>query len=93
LLLKHGSTQKEDEELQKLEPFAALWIHYVSTLFMRSYLDTVQDSAFLPKDKDDLKIMLDTYLLEKAVYSLNYELKKRPQWAIVPIRIIKGLIG
>lgn len=93
LLFKHGSTEKEEEEIQMLEPFAALWIHYVSTLFMRSYLDTVKDSAFLPKDKDDLKIMLDTYLLEKAIYSLNYELKKRPQWAIVPIRIIKGLVG
>jgi maltose alpha-D-glucosyltransferase/alpha-amylase len=90
LLLKHGSNQ---EELRKLEPFAALWTHYVSGLFMKSYLDTVQDSAFIPKEKGDLKIMLDTYLLEKAVYSLNYELKKRPQWAIVPIRIIKGLIG
>jgi maltose alpha-D-glucosyltransferase/alpha-amylase len=90
LLLKHGSN---GEELRKLERFAAFWIHYTTTLFMRSYLDTVKDSAFIPKQKDDLKIMLDTYLLEKAVYSLNYELKKRPQWAIVPVRIIKGLIG
>jgi maltose alpha-D-glucosyltransferase/alpha-amylase len=90
LLLKHGSSQ---EELQKLEPFALMWIHYVSGFFMKSYLDTVQGSGFIPSKKDDLKIMLDTYLLEKAVYSLNYELRKRPQWAIVPVRIIKQLIG
>lgn len=90
LLLKHGST---NEEFKKLEPFAAMWVHYVSGLFMRAYLDTVADSAFIPKQKDDLKIMIDTYLLEKAVFSLNYELKKRPQWAIVPVRIIKKLIS
>jgi maltose alpha-D-glucosyltransferase/alpha-amylase len=90
LLLQNASDQ---EGVNKLEPFAALWIHYVSCLFIKSYLDTVRDSAFIPKEKEDLKIMLDTYLLEKAVYSLNYELKKRPQWAIVPVRIIKGLIG
>ena len=60
---------------------------------MRSYLDTVQGSSFIPADNADLKVMLDTYLLEKAVYSLNYELRKRPQWAIVPVRIIKSLIG
>jgi maltose alpha-D-glucosyltransferase/alpha-amylase len=59
---------------------------------MKSYLDTVPDSGFIPTDKADLKIMLDTYLLEKAVYSLNYELIRRPNWAIVPARIIKGLI-
>lgn len=92
LLLKHGSRPEEEQELHKLEPFAALWIHYVSGLFMKSYLDTVKDSAFIPKEKADLKVMLDTYLLEKAVFSLNHELKKRPQWAIVPARIVKGLI-
>jgi maltose alpha-D-glucosyltransferase/alpha-amylase len=90
LLLKYGTTR---EELQKLEPFASLWIHYVSGFFMKSYLDTVHGSAFIPKEKDNLKIMFDTFLLEKAVYSLNYELRKRPQWAIVPVRIIKALIG
>ena len=90
LLLKNASNQ---QELRKLEPFAAFWIHYVSGLFMRSYLDTVRGSSFIPKEPGDLKIMLDTYLLEKAVYSLNYELRRRPQWAIVPVRIIKSLIG
>ena len=89
LLFKNGSNQ---EELNRLEPFAALWVHYVSGLFMKAYLDTVKDSSFIPKENDDLKIMLETYLLEKAVYSLNYELKKRPEWVIVPVRIIQGLI-
>ncbi len=90
LLLKNGSNE---QELRELEPFATFWIHYVSGLFMRSYLDTVRGSSFIPKETDDLKIMLETYLLEKAVYSLNYELRRRPQWAIVPVRIIQGLIG
>lgn len=90
LLLKNASNE---QELTKLEPFAAFWIHYVSGLFMRSYLDTVQGSSFIPKETTDLKVMLDTYLLEKAMYSLNYELRRRPEWAIVPVRIIKSLIG
>lgn len=90
LVTKYGHTP---EEIKKLEPFAALWIHYVSGLFMRSYLDTVKGQSFIPKEKEDLKVMLETYLLEKAIYSLNYELRKRPQWLIVPVRIIKGILS
>ena len=90
LLLKNASNR---EELSKLLPFSQLWIHYVSGLFMKSYLDAVEGSTFIPKDQDDLKVMLETYLLEKAVYSFNYELRRRPEWVMVPVRIIKGLIG
>lgn len=90
LIAKFGTSP---EEVNKLQPFATLWIHYVSGIFMHSYLDTVKGSIFIPNDTEDLKILLDTYLLEKAVFSLNYELRKRPQWAIVPVRIIKGILS
>ena len=89
LLFKHVSNS---EERRRLEPFAALWTHYVCGLFMKAYLETVKGSSFIPEDKEDLRILLDTYLLEKAIFSLNYELRKRPQWAIVPVRIIEGLL-
>ncbi len=36
--------------------------------------------------------MLDVYLLEKAVYELGYELNNRPDWVIVPITGILGLV-
>ena len=90
LLLKNASNH---EELNKLAAICATMDSLCIGIFMRSYLDTVQGSVFIPKEKADLKMMLDTYLLEKAVYSLNYELRRRPQWVIVPVRIIKSVIG
>ena len=39
-------------------------------------------------DRGDLALLLDTSLLEKAVYELGYELNNRPPW--VPI-VLTGL--
>ncbi|HZG01886.1 MAG TPA: hypothetical protein VEY71_12850, partial [Chitinophagales bacterium] len=49
-------------------------------------------SAFIPTNKEDLDVMLQTYLLEKAIYELNYELNNRPDWVLIPIRGIKAIM-
>ncbi|GIW48084.1 MAG: trehalose synthase [Deltaproteobacteria bacterium] len=80
------------EEFRKLEPWAVVWYKYISGAFLRSYLDTVKDAPFIPKEKEELNAMLKAYLLEKAVYELGYELNNRPDWLLVPIRGIKSLL-
>ena len=80
------------EERSRLEPFADLWIHYVTSFFIRSWLDTVAGSSFVPQNKADLRILLETYLLEKTLYSFQYELHKRPDWLVVPVSIIRSII-
>jgi len=46
----------------------------------------------LPENRDELKTMLDIYLLEKAVNELNHELNNRPDWVKIPLRGILRLI-
>jgi maltose alpha-D-glucosyltransferase/alpha-amylase len=82
--------QQSDRE--RLIPFAILWAHYVTGFFMKAYLDEVKESTIVPHDQDDLRTVLQFYLLRKAMYDLNYELKRRPEWAIVPLRLIKSII-
>jgi maltose alpha-D-glucosyltransferase/alpha-amylase len=36
---------------------------------------------------------METYILEKAVYELNYELNNRPDWVLIPIRGIESIIN
>lgn len=86
------NTRLRKEDITKLTPFAEQWYHYVSGLFVRSYLETVKGSSFIPQNKEDLEVMLQTYLLEKAVYELNYELNNRPDWLIIPLRGIKTIV-
>lgn len=80
------------EDFSKLIPFVEQWYHYMSGFFMKAYLETVRGSAFIPRDKEDLDTLMTTFLLEKAIYELNYELNNRPGWVMIPLRGIKDLM-
>ncbi|MBA2760523.1 MAG: maltose alpha-D-glucosyltransferase [Segetibacter sp.] len=84
-----GFLLKQKDEINKLLPFAELWTHHVSGYFVHAYLQTVDGSTFIPKEKNNLNVMLQTYLLEKAIYSLNYELDNRQDLVIIPLRLIQ----
>ncbi len=84
--------QIRKEDIAKLTPYAEQWYHYMSGFFMRAYLETVQGSAFIPKDAEDLDVLMTTFLLEKAIYEVNYELNNRPDWLIIPLRGIKAVM-
>jgi len=86
------NNQIRKEDAGKLMPYAEQWYHYMSGYFMKAYLETVQGSAFIPKDKEDLDILMTTFLLEKAIYEVNYELNNRPDWVIIPLRGIKSIM-
>ncbi|RYZ56461.1 MAG: maltose alpha-D-glucosyltransferase [Sphingobacteriales bacterium] len=81
------------EDRPRLLAFAEQWYHYMSSFFMKAYLETVKGASFLPSDREDLDVMLQTYILEKAIYELNYELNNRPDWMIIPIRGIKTIMA
>jgi maltose alpha-D-glucosyltransferase / alpha-amylase len=81
--------QIRKEDYPKLIPFADQWYHYMSGFFMSAYLDTVNGQSFIPNNKLDLEILMSTFLLEKAIYELNYELNNRIDWVTIPLRGIK----
>jgi maltose alpha-D-glucosyltransferase / alpha-amylase len=84
--------QIRTEDYPKLIPFVDQWYHYMSGFFMSAYLDTVQGKPFVPKEKRDLEVLMTTFLLEKAIYELNYELNNRLDWVTIPLRGIKELV-
>jgi maltose alpha-D-glucosyltransferase/alpha-amylase len=80
-----GSAMVRPEDLQVLEPWARLWIVWTGSAFLKSYLEHAMPGAFLPTNRDELKILLNVYLLEKALYELGYELNNRPDWVRIPL--------
>lgn len=84
--------QIREEDIEKLIPKVEQWYHYMSGFFMKAYLDTVDGLSFIPKESGDLHILMQTFLLQKAVYELNYEVNNRPSWVTVPLRGIKSII-
>lgn len=60
---------------------------------MGEYLQVTSQSTFLPRNPQELEILSDVYLLEKAIYELGYELNNRPDWVEIPLRGILQLLG
>ena len=80
------------EDVPFLEGWADLWYRQTSSLFLQSYLNTTTGAMFIPKNSDDLQIIVESYLLDKAVYEIGYELNNRPSWVVIPIRGIKHIL-
>jgi maltose alpha-D-glucosyltransferase/alpha-amylase len=80
------------EDVPFLERWADLWYREMSSVFLQSYLKATAGTVFLPQNADDLPILLEAYLLDKAVYEIGYELNNRPDWVVIPVRGIKHIL-
>jgi maltose alpha-D-glucosyltransferase/alpha-amylase len=87
-----GSAMVRREDLAALEPWARLWNVWISSTFLKSYLDHAMPAGFLPTAREELDILLNIYLLEKALYELGYELNNRPDWLRIPLTGILQLL-
>ncbi len=84
--------QIRKEDYKKLMPVVEEWYRYVSNIFLQAYLHDVKDTSFIPHTRSDLDTLMTTFLLEKAIYELNYELNNRPDWVIIPLNGIKAIM-
>ena len=74
-----------------LEPWAKLWETCVSAAFLSTYREAVAGADLIPSGNADLGLLLDAFLLDKALYELNYELNTRPAWVRIPLLGILAL--
>jgi maltose alpha-D-glucosyltransferase/alpha-amylase len=80
------------DDTNVLMPFAEQWAFFMSNIFLNSYFENLHDIPFLPKIKEDKEMFVETYLLERALNQLNFELVNRPERVIVPLKLIIPLI-
>lgn len=69
------------------------WYNYISGIYLKAYLEAAGESTFIPQNNQDIDVLLKTFLLEKAVYELGYEINNRPDWVTIPIQGIKNILG
>jgi maltose alpha-D-glucosyltransferase / alpha-amylase len=81
------------EELARLEPWAAAWQRWTGAAFLSGYLSTAGAAPFVPADSVQAAALLQLFVLDKALYELNYELNNRPDWARIPLRGLAELLG
>ncbi len=81
-----GTAELPPAQLAALERWTRYWHAWVSVAFLQTYLHVAGDAPFVPVAPADLRILLDAFLLEKAVYELGYELNNRPDWVKIPLQ-------
>ena len=74
------------ETLPVIEHWSGFWYSWVGALFLKGYLEIAEQAKFLPAGEDDVRRLLDVYLIEKAFSDIRAELADRPEWVSIPIR-------
>ena len=85
--ITRGSIADSAEARAAWAPAAAAWEQWAAAAFLGTYLDTLRErrADLLPAANDDVRRLLDAWLLEKALYEVRYELDNRPDWIGIPL--------
>jgi maltose alpha-D-glucosyltransferase/alpha-amylase len=75
------------------EPWANLWETWASWAFLKGYVSHAGGSPLVPEDRGELRVLLDAFVIEKAIYELGYELNNRPDWVQIPLEGIARILG
>jgi maltose alpha-D-glucosyltransferase/alpha-amylase len=78
-------TSRRPQEAAALEPWARLWDRANCGVFLKIYRQVIHGSGLTPESPQVFVRLLDAFLVDKALYELNYELNNRPAWVRVPL--------
>jgi len=79
-------------DVDVLAPWADVWSHWVGRAFVEAYREAVEPSGLLPRSVTDVRLLLECYQIEKALYEVAYELGARPAWTAIPLHGIQSLL-
>lgn len=83
--------EERPEHYQTLRASLHYWYHTISSIFLQAYRRRIEAGAvpgLIPAQEEDLRTLIQVFLVERALFELLFELNYRPDWVIVPIRSI-----
>ncbi|HEX6976360.1 MAG TPA: putative maltokinase, partial [Vicinamibacterales bacterium] len=86
-------TASRPGEFERLEPWARIWQTWTSAAFLRGYFEATAGALFIPAEASQRDGLLQLFVLDKALYELNYELNNRPDWVRIPLRGIFEILN
>jgi maltose alpha-D-glucosyltransferase/alpha-amylase len=78
-------TAARPDQFEAMEPWARIWQTWACASFLKGYMRTAGGAPFIPAEPSQREALLRLFLLDKALYELNYELNNRPEWVRIPL--------
>jgi len=74
---------------------AMIWGGWLGHEFVRAYTAHLREIKpdLLPATIADSELVLRSWVLEKALYEVRYELNTRPDWVDIPLRAVLNILG
>jgi maltose alpha-D-glucosyltransferase/alpha-amylase len=86
-----------ERDFASMEQWARLWQTSTSRAFLTEYLVVADGAPFVPRARDELAVMLEALILERALYELGRELGResggQPRWAGIALHSIEQIVG
>jgi maltose alpha-D-glucosyltransferase / alpha-amylase len=80
------------EDKLVVQPWALFWETWVSVAFVKAYLEIAGTGSFLPRNREDMQLLLDFHVLGRGIVELQYQLLNRPDRVQIPLRTLLHLI-
>ncbi|MFN7994896.1 MAG: maltose alpha-D-glucosyltransferase [Bryobacteraceae bacterium] len=81
------------ESYDVLRSWAEFWSRWANALFLSGYLEMAGKSPIIPESIEELRILMQAYLLERALVELRHELGSRPDWVRIPVHGLLEILG
>lgn len=78
-------SEPDSEEWKRLAPWGDTWETLARERLIHGYLTRSHEGRFVPRDRDELMVMLDVFEIDKALYEVGYERGHRPDWLRIPL--------
>jgi maltose alpha-D-glucosyltransferase/alpha-amylase len=84
------SAKPEDQDA--IDGLLTAWYRWSGAVFLEAYQEEVNGDSYLPETVEERATLLDTFLLEKAVYEVGYTIDHRPDQVPLALRILVNLL-
>ena len=73
------------EERDTLNRHIRAWGDQFAAAYWEAYRESIAGAGLWPTDDGQVHELLDVFLLEKALYEVEYEINNRPAWSHIPL--------
>ena len=80
-----------DGDREQVEAWRRRWTQRMEAALIGAYFAGVDGAGLIPTDDADRRLLLDIYVLVKALYEVRYELSNRPAWASWPLAAVSEM--